>query len=90
MILGNTPDAFVQSNIANIGNKRIISKVQIPLVDMLVVFDPELYKLFDVYKNGDKLQYAMLQTLLLFYKKCVHYSKIIEFKTNPRSLHGTN
>jgi hypothetical protein len=84
-------NAFVQTDMVNDGNEKVIMKIRGPLVHMLVSLDPVLYNPFVVSDNADKVLYVQLlrslygtlQAALLFYKKLKRDLESIRFKINP-------
>ena len=87
------PNAFVQIDINahKKEGKRIIMKIQGPLVDMLVKLSPEVYQRNYVVYEGKskvlymkmlKVLYGMLQSSLLYYKKFRKDIELIGFEVN--------
>jgi hypothetical protein len=85
------PNAFVQTDMENNNNEKMMMKIRGPLVDMLVDIDKELYESYVVQENNDKVLYVellkalygTLQAALLFYKKLKNDLESIGFKLNP-------
>uniref|UniRef100_A0A7S1V1J3 Reverse transcriptase Ty1/copia-type domain-containing protein n=1 Tax=Grammatophora oceanica TaxID=210454 RepID=A0A7S1V1J3_9STRA len=79
VLTADVPNAFIQTDVPppKPGEDRITMKITGVLVDMLLELNPELYKDFVVYENGQKVLYVvvlkaiygMLVASLLFYKK---------------------
>ena len=85
------PNAFVQTDMTNVTDEKVIMKIRGPLVDMLVSLDPVKYKPFVVNEYANKVLYVILlkalygtlQAALLSYKKLRNDLESIGFKLNP-------
>jgi hypothetical protein len=73
----DVPNAFIQTDLENIDENRVIMKTCGPLVEMLVSLNPELESPFVTEEQGKPVLYVellkalcgTLQAALLFYKK---------------------
>ena len=91
VMTADIPNAFVQTEMVQTGNERVVMKIKGYLVDMLLELAEEVYKDFVVYENNIKVLYVevlkalygMLQASLLFYKKLKKDLESIGFKINP-------
>jgi hypothetical protein len=91
VMTADIPNAFVQTDMVNDSNEKIIMKIRGQLVDMLVALDPELYTPYISSESSEKIiyvellkaLYGTLQAALLFYKKLKKDLEGIGFKINP-------
>jgi hypothetical protein len=65
------PNAFVQTDMENVQDERVMMKIRGPLVDMLVSLDAEMYKNYVVHENNMKVLYVqVLKALYGMLKNC--------------------
>jgi hypothetical protein len=82
----DTHNAFVQMYII-----KIIMNIKVPLVDMLIDIEPDVFESYIIEEDNEKMVYVhvmksiygMLQALLLFYKKLRKDLEEIGSKINP-------
>ena len=89
----DVPNAFIQAPMPKVkpGEERVMMKITGVLVDMLVQLSPEVYGPYVVFENGWKVIYvqvlraiyAMLQAVLLWYKKFRKDLEAQGIKFNP-------
>jgi hypothetical protein len=82
-------NALVQTKFDN-KQEKVIMKIRGILVDMLIEINSEMYRSYIVYEGSHRViyvrmlraLYGMIQSALLFYKKCRSDIETIGFKVN--------
>ena len=93
VLILNTPNAFVQTDI-ELGGDKIIMKIREQLVNTLLEIFPGVYDKYVQYKKRQnifyirilKALYVMFVYSIFYYKKFRNYIKVIGFEVNPYNI----